>query len=265
MINENVQRLRFDASVPNVARIYDYLLGGKDNYAADRETADQLKVTIPDIVRGAQENRRFLGRAVRHLTRNGIDQFIDVGTGLPTQDNVHEVARKHDAEARVVYVDNDPYVIVHARALLAHGNGIKAIEGDLRDPVGILADPTLNTVIDLSRPVAVLLVAIGHFITEQEDLPGIIAQIRDAIAPGSYLALTHGTVDNLSAEQAEKGPKLYAEASAPFVPRTRHEVTRLFDGFGLIAPGVVDVRVWRPDLQQVATTATLCYGGVGIK
>ncbi len=233
-------------SVPHPARIYDYLLGGKDNFPVDREAGEQVIAAIPNVREMALENRRFLQRAVRFLAAEaGIRQFIDIGTGIPTQGNVHEVAQAVTPDARVVYVDNDPIVHVHADALLA-GNSTTIVLGDLRDPNAILNHPKVLKVIDFDRPVAVLLIAILHFITDEEDAAGIVARLRDAMAPGSYLALSHFSQD-FDPEAAKKTQKVYERAAAPSVPRTRAEVERLFDGFELLEPKVVQISRWRPD------------------
>src|SRR5712691_9085664 len=185
-----------DTATPNVARIYDYLLGGKDNFAADREAARRLIEAIPDVAAIARDNRSFLGRVVRYLaTRSGIRQFLDLGSGLPTQANVHELAQGVAPETRVVYVDNDPVVASHGRALLASGDQVGMVLGDLCDPAGILRHPDVLRLLDLTQPVAVLCTSTLHFIADEAEPHKIIAEYRDRMAPGSYLAISHGTLE----------------------------------------------------------------------
>lgn len=235
-----------DPRIPNGARIYDFMLGGKDNYAADRQAAEHMLQANPMAPRTAQANRAFLGRAVRYLAGEaGIDQFLDIGTGLPTQQNVHEVAQDAEPGSRTVYVDYDPVVTVHARALLSRTNSVAVVEHDLRDPAAILADPITQEMLDFARPVAVLLVAVLHFVQPQEDPAGIVATLRDALAPGSHLVISH-TASESPGEIMEAAQRGFRASGAPLVPRTRAEIERFFDGTGLLDPGLVDVRDWRP-------------------
>ncbi len=186
-----------DTTRPNVARIYDYLLGGKDNFAADREAAKRLIAVIPDVAGIARDNRSFLGRVVRYLAiEGGIRQFLDLGSGLPTQANVHELAQGVAPDARVVYVDNDPLVASHGRALLASGDQVRMVLGNLRDPASILRHPDILGLLDLARPVAVLCTSTLHFIADEAQPRKIIAEYRDQLAAGSYLAITHGTLEH---------------------------------------------------------------------
>ncbi len=252
-------------STPNPARIYDYLLGGKDNFPADRETAEEVLALAPEVRAVARENRAFLRRAVRYLAGEaGIRQFLDVGTGIPAQGNVHQVAQQVAPDARVVYVDNDPIVLLHARALLA-GNHTTIIQADLREPAAILDHPELREVIDFDQPVAVLLLAILHFITDEEDPAGIVTRLRDAMAPGSYLALSHGTAD-FRPEAILKAAQVYDRATAPLVLRSHAQIGRFFDGLELVAPGLVQVVSWRPDGELPDGWATSpAYGGIARK
>jgi SAM-dependent methyltransferase len=263
---------RINTSVPNPARIYDYFLGGKDNYPADREVAEQV-LTIAPVARDIiQDNRAFLRRVVRFLTSEaGIRQFIDLGSGLPTQGNVHEVAQAIAPDARVVYVDNDPMVVTHARALLA-GNNTLAIEGDLRKPDEIVGHPEVRELIDFDQPLALLLMAILHFIPDDQDPLAIMARFRDALPPGSYLAISHGTRDipartDMSAEaMTEMGSRveeLYQETTGFLVTRTREQVARFFDGYELVDPGLVEIQRWRPEEPSLLPGGF--YGGVGRK
>lgn len=235
-----------DLSTPNVARIYDYFLGGRDNFGADRKAAERILAIIPEARTGAQINRAFLGRAVRFLADAGIRQFIDLGAGLPTQANVHEVAHQVDPAARVVYVDHDPVVRVHGQVLLDHVDTAAMIEADLRDPDKILEHPDLRSLIDFGEPVAVLMVGILHFIADFEDPHGIVAQFRERLAPGSHLAVSHATSEPHS-PTGNKVTAVYSEATAPLIPRGTTDVRRFFDGFELVDPGVVYAPQWRPD------------------
>jgi hypothetical protein len=238
---------RIDTSVAHPARRYDYWLGGKDNFAADRESGDAVAAVFPTIRIAAVENRRFLLRAVTVLVgQAGIRQFLDIGTGIPTSPNVHEVAQAVVPTARVVYVDNDPIVLVHARALLtSSAEGATAyVDADLREPGKILADAELRRTLDLSQPVALMLGAILHFIPDGADPYGIVSELVDALPSGSYLVASHATGDYFS-------PQTIAEIAAgrhgPFWPRTRAEFARFFDGLELLSPGIVSVAEWRAD------------------
>jgi hypothetical protein len=255
----------FDVSVPNVARIYDYLLGGKDNYALDRKTAEELLVAVPDAAIAARQNRQFLGRAVRFLADSGIRQFIDIGTGLPTQGNVHEIAQQVAPDARVCYVDNDSVVVAHAQALLVKDANTAAIGRDLRDPEQIISDPDLRALIDLDKPVAILLVAILHFIADVEKPHAIVDRLKEAMTPGSYLVISHVTGDGISAEAAERARQLYENSSAPGVTRTRAEITCFFDGVELIPPGVVNVSSWKASRPARRSGQAIFCAGVGQK
>jgi S-adenosyl methyltransferase len=241
----------FDTAVPNVARMYDFMLGGKDNYASDRDAVGKLLAIAPETPRRAQSNRAFLGRAVRYVAGQGVRQFLDVGAGLPTQENVHQVARSVTPDARTVYVDNDPVVLAHARALLADGQQqTSVVPGDVRKPAGILGDPQIREMLDLSSPVCVLLVAILHFVQDSDRPASIVAAFRDAIPPGSYLILSHATRDGAPPQEVARrrdGEAVYARASAPLVLRDSGQVGQFLDGFSLVEPGLVHVTAWRPD------------------
>jgi hypothetical protein len=264
---------RINTGVPNPARIYDYFLGGKDNFPADREVADQVVAIAPvarDIV---EDNRAFLRRAVRLLAGEcGVRQFIDLGSGLPTQGNVHEIAQATAPDARVVYVDNDAMVVTHSRALLA-GDNTAAIEADLRDPDSVMRHPEVRELIDFDQPIALLLMAILHFVPDDEDPYGIVARFRDALPAGSYLALSHGTRDiparpdmspEAMAEMGAKVERLYQLTTASLVTRTHAQVERFFDGFDLLDPGLVEIQLWRPDEADALLPGGF-YGGVGRK
>ncbi len=237
-----------DMTTPNVARIYDYLLGGKDNFAADREAARQLILAVPDVAGIARDNRSFLGRVVRYLViEGGLRQFLDLGGGLPTQANVHELAQGVAPEARVVYVDNDPVVASHGRALLADGDQVGMVLGDLRDPAGILGHPDVLGLLDLDRPLAVLCTSTLHFIADEAKPHAIIAEYRDHLAPGSYLVITHGTVEEDPEGEGGKAADVYRQASSQLHVRPVPEVLRLFDGFELVEPGLSWIADWRPE------------------
>ena len=261
----------FDVTVPNAARIYDFMLGGKDNYQADRDAAARLLEVLPGSIQACQANRGFLQRAVRYLAAAGIRQFIDIGSGLPTVGNVHQIAHDLAPDARVAYVDYDYIVVSHARALLTTSPAVAVIEGDLRKPADILAHPDLNRLIDFRQPVAVLLLAVLHFLTNDEHPLEVVREITAGLAPGSYLAISHVTADHVPASAAATAQGVYTSASAPVIARTRAQVTRLFDGLELIAPGVTDVSAWHPDSPagrphgQSPTAGTYIYGGVAVK
>ncbi|MEU9128624.1 SAM-dependent methyltransferase [Kitasatospora sp. NPDC048540] len=241
--------------VPHPARMYDYYLGGKDNFPADREAAEQV-VSLGPLVRiSARANRAFLQRAVRHLAEQGITQFLDIGTGIPTAGNTHEVAQEILPQARVAYVDNDPIVLVHGRALLAGsaGGSVSVVQGDLRDPKAILADPAVRAVIDFDRPVGLLLFAVLHFIDDADDPYGIVRTLLDALPAGSHLALSHATGDFTTPEQAAKGPAVYRAATAQLSMRSREQVARFFEGLELAEPGLVTAPQWRPDQEPEPT------------
>jgi hypothetical protein len=259
-----------DISQAHPARRYDYWLGGKDNFAADRASADQIAGVFPHVRTAARENRRFLHRAVSYLVREaGIDQFLDLGTGIPTSPNVHEVAQASVPGARVVYVDNDPMVMAHARARMtsAPAGRTAYVQADLRAPGAILADAQLTSVLDLSRPVGLLLVAVLHFLEDGDDPYRAVAGLVEALAPGSYVALSHATFDPLPAHTAARLSALIAPGTGHgvFRPRSRDEVARFLDGLGLVEPGLCSIARWRPEQssQPAASEAEAAvYGAV---
>jgi hypothetical protein len=253
-----------DFSIPNPARIYDYLLGGKDNFPADREAAERVIAAYPETRVLARANRRFLTRAVWFLADQGIRQYIDLGTGLPTPPNVHQVARQVRPDARVVYVDNDPVVTCHSRDLCTNDDGVTAIDGDIRDPQAILADPELRALIDLSKPVAILCVSVLHFIRDDESPREIVAALRWRMAPGSYLVISHAATDGADKRVLAEIRDVYEEATAPAVPRTAADIAGFFAGLNLIEPGLVHVSRWRP-AERARATKIRILGGVGRK
>ncbi|GLW10679.1 hypothetical protein Misp01_58070 [Microtetraspora sp. NBRC 13810] len=240
-----------DPNVPSVARIYDFLLGGKDNFAADRAAAAKLMELTPNVREGVRANRRFLSRAVRFLTQSGIRQFLDIGAGLPTQENVHQVALRAAPDSRVAYVDNDPIVLTHGRALLADNDRTIVVHGDLRDPGAVLDDPLISGHLDFDRPVAVLLLAVLHFIPDDGVAEKIVATLRQRLAPGSALAITHLSFGDLDENQVREGRELYTRTSAgSATPRSAGQIVRFFDGFELVEPGLVPPEAWRPEQEE---------------
>ena len=239
---------RFDTGVAHPARRYNYWLGGKDNFAADRESGDLLAKSYPAARIAARTNRAFLGRAVRYVAADaGIRQFLDIGTGLPTADNTHEVAQRVAPDARIVYVDNDPMVMVHARALLTSTpeGETRYIEEDLRNPSKILADAA--EVLDLSRPVGLILVAVAHFLADAEEADRVVHTLLDGLAPGSHLVMSYATTDFLTPELKANWDESLRTGRSDVHPRTRAEFDRFLTGLELIDPGVVPVGDWRPD------------------
>jgi hypothetical protein len=229
------------------ARVYDYWLGGKDNFAADREVGDAIMAAIPSAPLLARENRAFLRRAVRYLAEEaGIRQFLDIGTGIPTAGNTHEVAQAVAPDSRVVYVDNDPIVLAHARALMDCGpaGATAFIQADFRQPGKILADPDLHRIVDMDKPVALMLVAILHFFTDGDGPRDIVA---DALPPGSYLTVTNLTADFMDPQQAAKATEAGQRGGITYVPRSEAEVAAFCTGLDLVDPGVVPMQAWRPD------------------
>ena len=256
-----------DTSTPNVARIYDYLLGGKDNFAADRAAAKQLVAAIPDVAAIARDNRSFLGRVVRYLVmQGGIRQFLDLGGGLPTQANVHELAQAVAPDVRVVYVDNDPVVASHGRALLAYRDRVAMAQADLRDPASVMRHPGVAGLLDWTQPIAVLCTSTLHFVADEAEPHRIIAEYRDHMAPGSYLVITHGTIEKDSAGERDKAAEVYREASSQLHLRPLADVRRFFDGFELVEPGLAWITEWRPEPGTAPTgRAQSMRGGVGRK
>jgi hypothetical protein len=255
----------FDVTTPHIARIYDYWLGGKDNFEADRQAGDLALAATPTILPGVTANRRFLGRAVRYMADEGnVRQFLDIGTGIPSANNTHEVAQAIDSDARVVYVDNDPIVLAHARALLTGKPGTTAyIDADARDTERILSEAAAT--LDFSRPVGVMLIAVLHCVTD-EDGPGrVVADLMAACAPGSFLAISHPARDQLDvAIKAEESLSKSMGMKVTF--RTRDAVEKLFDGTDLADPGVVPVQEWRPASElDTNSLPTAMWGGVARK
>lgn len=263
---------RINPHIPHPARIYDFLLGGKDNFASDREAAEALIKLSPGTREGVRAHRAFVSRAVRYLAAEaGITQFLDIGTGLPTQDPTHVIAQRAVPEARVAYVDNDPIVLVHGRALLTGdpAGATEMIEADLRQPQKILSDPAVLKVLDFTRPVAVIVAGLLHFVTDDEDPYGVVEQLKAAVPGGSHLLLSHITMDFADNLSREEFTKPYDNSSAPMVPRSHDETLRFFEGWDLLDPGLVEVVTWRPDpveyQEQIPGGHAWAYGGLAVK
>ncbi|MGW5640551.1 SAM-dependent methyltransferase [Streptomyces sp. NPDC003832] len=238
-----------DISVPSVSRIYDYYLGGSHNFEVDREAARRAMDFMPGLPKISQANRAFMRRAVRYAAAEGVTQFLDIGSGIPTFGNVHEVARSASSEARVVYVDHDPVAVAHSQAVLEGDERTDVLAADLRKPREILASPQLERLIDPNRPVALLLVAILHFVEDADDPYAAVAELRDAFAPGSLLILTHASYEGipLSAERAEGAMGVYKDIRNPLIMRSRDEIARFFEGYDMVEPGLVPMPHWRSD------------------
>jgi hypothetical protein len=266
--NANSQdRPTFDTSVAHIARVYDYWLGGKDNYAADRKAGDAALAAYPYIAGGVRANRAFLARVVRYLAREaGIRQFLDIGTGIPTANNTHEVAQAIAPESRVVYVDNDPIVLAHARALLTSSpeGATSYLDADFRDVDVILADASKT--LDFSQPVAIMLIAILHLIDDEADPHGAVAKLIDAVPSGSYLAISCLSSDIMaSAARSEAHERLRELMHEKQTLRNREEVSSFFAGLDMVEPGLVPITQWRPDSEAEAKSPTALWGGVGRK
>ncbi|WP_323748162.1 SAM-dependent methyltransferase [Catenulispora rubra] len=256
-----------DTTKAHPARIYDCLLGGKDHFEVDRQAAEVVLKALPGAREMVRENRAFLGRAVRHLAEAGITQFLDIGTGIPGPGNTGDVARSVRPDARVVYVDYDPVVAVHSRALLAGADPelTAIVVADVRNPKSILDSPAVGEVLDFDKPIAVLMVALLHFIKPEEDAHGIVATFRDALPPGSAVVISHGT-DGGDPETSAEARKGWDNATSQFTVRDRDDITALFDGFELVEPGVVNVPLWRPEGAAREDWADIWFdGGVGFK
>ncbi|PWK89074.1 S-adenosyl methyltransferase [Lentzea atacamensis] len=252
-----------DVTRPSVARMYDYYLGGSHNFEADRAAAKQVEQIFPGVAQSAQANRSFLRRVVRHLVAEGIDQFLDLGSGIPTVGNVHEIAQQDNPSARVVYVDVEPVAVSHSNALLADNDHATALLADLRATSTVLAGAREH--LDFSRPVGVLIIAALHFVPDEDDPYGKVAEYMAALPSGSYLAITHATWDTLSDEEraeAREIAKIYSSSDNKLAIRTHAEVSRFFDGLELLEPGVVPVNDWRPDSFE---DHTAIYGAVARK
>lgn len=270
MTGSDAAPIRIDTSRPHPARVYDWWLGGKDNYPVDEELARRILAVDGTVLRGARANRRFMQRAVRTVAEDGVRQFLDIGTGIPTEPNLHQVAQGVAPESRVVYADNDPIVLRHAEALLrgsAQGS-TEYVHADVRDPDTILR--LAGESLDFTQPVALSLVALTHYLSDEpagDDVYGLLERYLAALAPGSYLILSQVTPD-LSPEAIEKAAEHFRRSGTPFFPRSLTEFSRFFDGLELLGPGVIAVYGWRPEAEDVAAQAegiVPVYGAVARK
>lgn len=239
-----------DLQRPNIARVYDYMLGGNHNFAVDREFAARMLERLPGVAGTFANNRAFLRRVVRYCVRRGVHQFLDLGSGIPTMGNVHEIAREIHPGVRVAYVDIEPVAVAHSEQVLDGLDGVSITAADLRDPRSVLAAPGVRSVLDLDRPVAVLMIAVLHFVSPSEDAAAVVEGYRSALAPGSLVAISHASTD--LADPADRaamaeGERLYRESTTPLHLRDRTELAALTSGLTLVEPGVVEMRAWRPD------------------
>lgn len=262
-----------DPTKPSVARVYDFMLGGKDNFAVDRQAGEMALRITPDGPEAARASRAFLRRVVRYLVKEaGIRQFLDLGSGLPTQGNVHEIAHEIDSGVRVVYVDNDPMVLAHGRALLDSAQTTTVVQADLRAPEEILAHPEVTRAIDFSQPVGLLLLAILHHVNDHEDPAGIAARLRAALPSGSYVAISHfhdpGQEHPDASRKALQVEKIFNETLGTGRWRSRADILNYFTGLEIVEPGVVPLAEWRPDTDERPEQTDTYYtfvGGVGRK
>ena len=259
-----------DVTVPSVARTYDYLLGGAHNLAVDRAMGEQMLTVLPGARDLVRLNRAFLRRAVTYLAERGVRQFLDIGSGIPTVGNVHEIAQEVSPDCRVVYVDKDPVAIAHGRLLLADDDNTTAVQADLREPEDVLGRPEVAGLLDFDRPVALLLLLVVHFVRPEEEPGRLLARYRDRLAPGSFVVISHATADD-RAETMRRAADTVRESRSKdnLVYRTHAEVTELFDGYELVPPGVVGHALWRPggagDIADRAEDNTQVWAGVGRK
>jgi hypothetical protein len=257
-----------DLDRPSAARIYDYWLGGSHNFAPDREVARQVTKLVPDTPLIMQGNRAFLHRAVRRLVDAGIQQFLDIGSGIPTLGNVHQVVQKLTPDASVVYVDVDPVAVAHSRHILAGNERVTVIQEDLRRPERILTHHDAVALLDLDRPVALLLIAVLHFLGDEDDPYGVVARLRNALSPGSCVVISHGTADSLPEEAARRWVELFQRTPTPVTPRPKADVERFFTGLDMVEPGLVWASQWHPEHPDEVgdhPERSAIYVGVGRK
>ncbi|WP_349253346.1 SAM-dependent methyltransferase [Saccharopolyspora erythraea] len=265
MPEQNSFPTEVDHTRPNPARIYDYGLGGHHNFAADRDQFEKLLEVDPDARLVVSANRAFLRRAVRYCLRQGITQFLDLGSGIPTVGNVHEAAHQLNPRARVVYVDNEPIAVAHTRRLLRENDNAEIVQADLRDPEAILRAPETQRLLDLSKPVGLMMVAVLHWVPSA-DVAGLLSRYREVLAPGSYLAISHLTSEHLP-EQMGEVEDVFAETTEPVVYRPRSEAAKLFEGFELVPPGVVYTSQWQSEPYEMVEPPerTKIWAAVGRK
>ncbi|HEY0640713.1 MAG TPA: SAM-dependent methyltransferase [Pseudonocardiaceae bacterium] len=246
---ENAQWVPGEVDVrrPSVARVYDYYLGGSHNFEADREMARRVIEMSPNAVPVARANRAFLRRAVRFCMDAGIRQFLDIGSGIPTVGNVHDVAQQLDPSARVVYVDIDPIAVAHSRAILEGNPNATVIQADLRDPAAILAHPECVRLLDLDRPVAVLLVSVMHFVADSDDPAGIVGHLAGAVVPDSHLVFSQATLDGAPAVKVNSAKELYSRTDTQLTMRSREDIENMLAGWDLVEPGLTYLSWWRPE------------------
>jgi hypothetical protein len=256
-----------DLTRPSAARLYDFFLGGAFHFEVDRELGRQVAASVPGVFDFAQLNRAFLWRAVRHLSAQGVDQFLDIGSGLPSAGNVHEVAQRENPDAHVVYVDNEPVAVAHSELMLKDNDKATVIEADLREPAKVLALAKRTGLLDFDRPIALLTVAVLHFVPESDRPAAVLAEYRDALPDGSYLAMSHLTMDAVS-DQVTQLVNLYKGTQNPAITRSMAEVTALFDGFDIVEPGIVFTPLWHPESPEDVgehPERSAVYAGVGRK
>jgi S-adenosyl methyltransferase len=259
-----------DTSAPSGARTYDYLLGGSHNFAADRAMADQVERAVPGIRAAARLNRAFLARAVRFMIQNGVRQFLDIGSGIPTVGNVHEIAHQVQPSCRVVYVDKDPIAVAHSELMLTGEENAAMVEADMRAPDTILEHPTTRRLLNLDEPVGLLFLLVMHWIPDDDDLAALAARYREVLAPGSHLAITHMT-DDIQSDKigAVAGIVRENRGAGQVFPRTRAQIATLFGDFELLPPGLVPTGTWRPagigDIAENPEMNELSFAGVARK
>jgi SAM-dependent methyltransferase len=256
-----------DMGTATLARAYDYLLGGSHNFAADRELAKRIVTLMPDARQQARVNRAFLHRSVRFALNSGVRQFLDIGSGIPTVGNVHEIAQKVDPDARVAYVDIDPVAVAHSRQILAGNANATVIREDLCEPRAILNHPDVRGLLDLDQPIALLMVAVLHAVRDERDPFGAVTTLKDALAPGSYLVIGHATYESRP-DEFHKIMEMTKSTTTPLAMRAHTEILGFFDGFELVEPGLVWVPEWRPESPEDVPERpemSVNYGGVGRK
>lgn len=258
-----------DISVPSVSRMYDYYLGGSHNFEVDREAARKVLEFMPGLPKAMQANRAFMRRVVNYAVDRGVTQFLDIGSGIPTFGNVHEVARNANPESHVVYVDHDPVAVAHGQAVLGDDSKATVVAADLRRPQQIIESAGVAEVLDLQQPVALLLLAVLHFVDDDEDPHSAVRQLRDALPPGSLIAVTHMSYDTVPVpkEQAEGVVGVYRGTRSPLIPRSREQISDFFEGYEMVEPGLVSMPQWRPDspTEQEDPYAFAGFAGVGRK
>jgi SAM-dependent methyltransferase len=254
---ESLRLARIDTTRPHPARIYDFLLGGKDHFQVDRDAAEKVVAAVPSARAEVTANREFLRRAVAYAAGQGISQFLDIGTGIPTMGPTHEVAQQVNPQVRVAYVDNDPIVLAHSRALLTTNDRTSTVQADVREPDTILRHPAVCELLDFEQPIALVFVGLLYFVGDDDDPWSLVARYRDALAPGSHLLLSH-VIDTAETRTAAK---VYETATSGLSPRSPGQITAMFDGWQVVEPGIVPIHDWRPDGGE--TFAGQLLGGVG--